>query len=67
MIGMSPTIASIPSEEEVQKASVIHRAVLCCIFFNLVIFLTVGAPLKNQSWNLYRAMGKTHVLYRRHF
>jgi len=67
MIGMSPAMASIPLEEEVQKVLVIHKAVLCYIFFNSVMFLTVGAPLKNHSWNSYRAMDKTHILYRRCF
>jgi len=32
-----------------------------------VMFLTIGAPLKNHSWNPYIAMGMMHVLYRRHF
>jgi len=46
---MRPAIASIPSDGEVQKAPVIQRAALLCIFFNSVIFLTMGVPLKNQS------------------
>jgi len=24
----------------------------------------IGMPLKNHSWNLYRAMGKMQILYR---
>jgi len=66
-MGMRPTIASIPSDGKVQKVSVIQRAALHCIFFSSVIFLMVGAPLKNHSWNPYRAMGRTQVLYRSHF
>jgi len=31
------------------------------------MFLTVGAPLKNQRLNSYNAMGKMHVLYRSRF
>jgi len=61
---MRPAIASIPLEGDVQKAPVIQRAALCCIFFNLLIFLTIRAPLKNQRLNLYSAMGKMQVLYR---
>jgi len=57
-------IASIPSDGKVQKAPVIQRAALHCIFFSSVVFLMVGAPLKNHSWNLYRVMGRTQVLYR---
>ena len=53
MIEMRSAIALMPSDEEVQKVSVIQRAVLHCIFFNLVMFLTIGAPLKSSlvtSW-----------------
>jgi len=46
---MRPAIASTPSEEDVWKAPVIHRAALHYIFFSSVIFLTVGASLKNHS------------------
>jgi len=67
VIGMRPAMALMPSDKDVQKAPVIHRATLHCIFFSLVMFLTIGAPLKNHNWNLYRAMGKTYVLYRRCF
>ena len=49
MIGMRPTIASTPSDGEVQKVPVIQRTALRCIFFNSVIFLIIGAPLKNHS------------------
>jgi len=42
-------MALIPSDGEVRKAPVIQRATLCYIFFNLVIFLTIGVPLKNYS------------------
>jgi len=64
---MRPEIASILSEGDVQKAPVIQRAALHCIFFSSLIFLTVGVPLKNQRLNPYIAMGKMQVLYRSHF
>jgi len=66
-MGMRPAMASMPSDGEVWKAPVIQRAALHYIFFSSVMFLTVGALLKNQSWNPYKAMGRTHVLYRRCF
>jgi len=66
-MGMRPAMASIPSEGDVWKAPVIQRAALLCIFFNSVMFLTIGAPLKNYSWNPYIAIGMMHVLYRRRF
>ena len=50
-MGISPAIASMPSVGDVWKAPVIHKAALRCIFFNSAIFFTVGAPLKNHSWN----------------
>ena len=46
---------------------VIQRAALHCIFFNSLMFLTIGVPLKNQRLNLYSAMGKMQVLYRSRF
>jgi len=49
MMGMRPTMSSMPLDGEVQKASVIQRAALHCIFFNLLMFLTIGVPLKNHS------------------
>jgi len=58
-MGMRLTIASIPLDGEVRKAPVIQRAALCCIFFSSVVFLIVGASLKNHNWNPYRAMGRT--------
>ena len=61
---MRPTIASILLDGEVRKAPVIQKAALCCIFFSSVMFLMVGAPLKNHSWNPYRVMDRTQVLYR---
>jgi len=64
---MSPAMASMPSEGKVQKAPVIQRAALRCIFLSSYMLLAVGAPLKNQSWNLYRAIGSMHVLYSKHF
>ena len=64
MIGMRPAMASMPSDGEVWKAPVIQRAALYCIFFSLVMFLTIGALLKNHSWNPYRAMGRMQVLYK---
>jgi len=67
MIGMRPAMALMPSDGEVQKAPVIQRAALHCIFFSLVMFLTIGAPLKNHSWNPYRAMGRIQVLYKSRF
>jgi len=48
-MGIRPTMALIPSDEEVQKAPVIQRAALCCIFFNSVMFLVIGVPLKNHN------------------
>jgi len=48
-MGMRPAMALMPLDREVQKAPVIQRAALHCIFFNLVMFLTIGAPLKNQA------------------
>jgi len=50
-----------------QKALVIHKAALHCIFFNSVIFLIVGVPLKNHSWNPYSTIGRMHILYKRCF
>ena len=44
-----PVMASIPSDGEVQKVSVIQRTALCCIFFSSVRFFTMEVPLKNQS------------------
>jgi len=67
VIGMRPAIASIPSERDVRKAPVIQRAAFHCIFFNSLMFLTIGAPLKNQRLNPYNAMGKMHILYRSRF
>ena len=61
---MRPAIASTPSEEDVWKAPVIYRAALHYIFFSSVIFLTVGASLKNHSWKPYKAIGTMHVLYK---
>ena len=46
---MRPTMASTPLDNEVQKAPVIQRATLHCIFFNSFMFFMMGAPLKNQS------------------
>ena len=48
-MGMRPAMALMPLDGEVRKTPVIQRAALCCIFFNLVMFLTMGAPLKNYS------------------
>jgi len=48
-MGMRPAMASTPLDGEVQKVPVIQRAALCCIFFNLVMFLTIETPLKNHS------------------
>jgi len=49
MMGIRPAMASIPSDGKVQKEPVIQRTALHCIFFSLVMFLMIGAPLKNQS------------------
>jgi len=46
---MRPAIASTPLDKEVQKVPVIQRTALCYIFFNSVMFLIIGAPLKNHS------------------
>jgi len=67
VIGMRPAIALILSEGDVQKAPVIQRAAFCCIFFSSLMFLMIGAPLKNQRLNPYNAMDKMQVLYRSHF
>jgi len=48
-MGMRPAMASMPSDGEVRKASVIQRAALHCIFFSSVMFFMVGAPLKNHN------------------
>jgi len=48
-MGIRPEIASMPLDREVQKAPVIQRAALCCIFFNSVMFFTIGMLLKNHS------------------
>ena len=66
-MGMRPAMALMPSDGEVQKAPMIQRAALCCIFFSSVMFLMIGAPLKNHSWNPYRAMGRMQVLYKSRF
>jgi len=52
-MGMRLAIASMPSVGEVRKVPVIQRTVLCCIFLSSVMFFTMGAPLKNHSWNPY--------------
>jgi len=64
---MRPAIALIPSEGDVRKVLVIQRAAFHCILFNSLMFLTIGAPLKNQRLNPYNTMDKMHVLYRSHF
>jgi len=66
-MGMRSAMASMPSDGEVRKASVIQRATLHCILFSSVMFLTIRVPLKNHSWNPYRAMGRMQVLYKSHF
>ena len=66
-MGMRPAIALTPSDGDVQKAPVIHRAALRCIFFNSVMFFTVRALLKNHNWKPYKAIGMMHILYRRRF
>jgi len=63
-MGMRPTMASMPSDNEVRKAPVIQRAALHYIFFSSVVFLMVGVLLKNHNWNLYRAMGRIQILYK---
>ena len=45
-MGMRPAMALMPLDREVQKTPIIQRAALCCIFFNLVMFLTIGAPVR---------------------
>jgi len=66
-MGMRPAIASMPSDGKVQKAPIIQRAALHCIFFSSVMFLMIGVPLKNHSWNPYRAMDRMQVLYKSRF
>ena len=63
---MRPEMALMPSESDVWNALVIQRAARLCIFFSLLMFSKVGVPLKNQSWNPYRAIGRMHVLYSRY-
>jgi len=46
---MRPAIASMPSDGEVQKAPIIQRAALHCIFFSSVMFFMMGAPWKNHN------------------
>jgi len=41
-MGMRLAMASMPSDGEVQKAPIIQRAALRCIFFSSVMFLTIG-------------------------
>jgi len=48
-MGISPAMASMPSEGTVRKAPVIQRAALRCIFLSLYILWAMGAPLKNHS------------------
>jgi len=48
-MGMRSAIALMLLDGEVWKAPVIQRTALCCIFFNSVMFLTIGVPLKNHS------------------
>ena len=47
MIGTKPAIALIPSDSNVQKAPVIHKAAFCCIFFSSDRFVQVKVSLKN--------------------
>ena len=42
-------IALISFDSDVQKAPVIYKTALCCIFLSLDEFIRVKAPLKNQS------------------
>ena len=67
MIGIRPVIASMPSEGNIQKVPVIQRAALHCIFFSLLTFFTIRAPLKNQRLNPYIAIDRMQVLYKSHF
>jgi len=67
VIGMRPAMASMPSEGNVQKALVIQRAALHCIFLSLLTFLTIGVPLKNQRLNPYSVIDRMQVLYRSRF
>jgi len=48
-MGIRPTMPSMPSDREVQQAPVIQKAALHCIFFSLLVFFTMGVPLKNHS------------------
>ena len=41
--------ASMPLDRKVRKAPVIQRAAFRYIFFSSVIFLMIGASLKNHS------------------
>jgi len=66
-MGMRLAIASTPSDGDMRKAPVIHKAALHCIFFSSVMFFIVGALLKNHNWKPYKAIGMMHVLYRRRF
>ena len=44
-MGMSSAIASTSSEGSMQKAPVIHRTALCCIFLNSNMFLIIEVLL----------------------
>jgi len=48
-MGIRPVMASMSSDGEVQKTPMIQRIALHCIFFNSVMFLTIGMLLKNHS------------------
>jgi len=43
---MRPAMASIPSYGKVQKAPVIQRTILHCIFFSSVKFFYDGSPFE---------------------
>jgi len=56
-------MALMSLESDMQNVPVIQRTARFCIFFSSLMFFKVGALLKNQSWNLYKVIGKTQVLY----
>ena len=63
VMGIRLAMALMSLESDMQNVPVIQRTARFCIFFSSLMFFKVGALLKNQSWNLYKVIGKTQVLY----
>jgi len=58
---MRLVMASIFQVEDIQKAPVIHKAVLCCIFLSSLKGWDKETLLKYHNGRPYRTMGRTHV------